>query len=100
MVELYFFFEALKKFRFPTAFIDMTKILFKNALASIKVNRSQTKTVEIGCDVRQGCPLAPFFFFGGSRNNECNDQSQNRKWNGEGHHAARESQATNHYTIC
>jgi hypothetical protein len=42
----------LKKFRFPTASIDMTKMLFKDALASVKVNGSQTKTFEIGRGVR------------------------------------------------
>jgi hypothetical protein len=48
MVELPFMFEALRKFGFPVEFIEMTRMLFKDASAMVKVNGSQTKAFGIG----------------------------------------------------
>lgn len=62
MEDLPFLFGALSKFGFPKEFVDMTKMLFKDVLATVKVNGSQTKSFGIKRGIRQGCPMVPYLF--------------------------------------
>jgi hypothetical protein len=62
MFNLPFLFGALEKYGFLAKFIEMAKMLFKEASAMVKINGSQIRTFDIGCGVRQGCPLAPYMF--------------------------------------
>jgi hypothetical protein len=62
MVDLPFLFGALSKFSFPEEFVDMTKMLFKDASATVKVNGSQTRSFGIKRGMRQGYPMAPYLF--------------------------------------
>jgi hypothetical protein len=43
-------------------FIKMVKLLFKDAITRICLNGCITKSFKIEVEVRQGCPLAPYFF--------------------------------------
>jgi hypothetical protein len=62
MVDWPFLFQAMSKMGFPPAFVDMVKMLFHEAAASIKVNNSHSTVFQIKRGVRQGCPLAPYLF--------------------------------------
>jgi hypothetical protein len=62
MVEHNFLFGVIRGFGFLEEFIKMTKMLFIETSAYMKVNGSQTAPFEIGRGIRQGCPLAPYLF--------------------------------------
>ncbi len=53
---------AMEKLCMVKEFINMVKLLFKNAEAIICINGSITKAFKIRRGVRQGCPLAPYLF--------------------------------------
>jgi hypothetical protein len=55
-------FDALDSFGFPKEFIGITKMLFLDAEASVKVNGSPSSSFQFRRGVRQGCPLAPYLF--------------------------------------
>jgi hypothetical protein len=48
--------------RIRQVFINMTKLLFTEALASVYLNGSPSRTFNIARSVRQGYPLAPYLF--------------------------------------
>ena len=52
----------MKQLGIPVEFINMTELLFSNAKASVKINGSPSRSFKISRGVRQGCPLAPYFF--------------------------------------
>lgn len=62
MVEWDFLFKSMLAMGFPPKFIDMVKLLFRHASASVKVNGVPSPTFKIERGVRQGCPLAPYLF--------------------------------------
>jgi hypothetical protein len=62
MVDFGFLFGVMHRMGFPTEFVGMTQMLFKDAAASVKVNGAQIATFQIGRGVRLGCPLAPYLF--------------------------------------
>lgn len=62
-VELRFLFYAMEKMGFPVAFIEMSKLLFTEAEASVCVNGRRNSKFPILQGVRQECPLAPYLFF-------------------------------------
>jgi hypothetical protein len=47
---------------FPIKFIAMTKSLFVDASASVKVNGDVSPAFVVEMGVKQGCPLAPYVF--------------------------------------
>jgi hypothetical protein len=62
MVDWGFLFGAMNTLGFPSEFIDLIKLLFKNATACVKVNGSLSESFKIARGVRQGCPVAPYLF--------------------------------------
>jgi hypothetical protein len=61
-VDWQFLFGALCNFGFPEEFVAMTKLLFEDAEAAVKVNGSSSSSFKILRGVCQGCPLAPYLF--------------------------------------
>lgn len=61
-VDWTFMFRAIAAFGFPPQFVDMTRLLFLDVAATVKVNGSLSEEFAIGRGVRQGCPLAPYLF--------------------------------------
>jgi hypothetical protein len=59
-VDLGFLFKALDQIGFPSRFLQMTQVLFKNAMARISVNKQSIEAFPIQQGVRQGCLLAPY----------------------------------------
>jgi hypothetical protein len=57
-----FLFLAMEALGFNQAFIKMTKLLLKDATASVCVNGEPSTPFKISRGVRQGCPLAPYLF--------------------------------------
>lgn len=62
MVDSTFLLRAVATLGIPLGFINMTKMLFLVAGATIKVNGSQSPSFAIERGVRQGYPLAPYLF--------------------------------------
>jgi hypothetical protein len=62
MVDWNFLFKAMIRMGFPSEFVDMIKILFRDAEACVKVNGSVSNSFRIERGVRQGCPIAPYLF--------------------------------------
>jgi hypothetical protein len=61
-VEWDFLFACLQRFGLAGQFIDLIKLLFTGASASVSINRGQTKSFPLCRGVRQGCPIAPYLF--------------------------------------
>lgn len=61
-VDWLFLFATITRLGFPSEFISMTKLLFGEASASVRVNGCISRTFPIEKGVRQGCPLAPYLF--------------------------------------
>jgi hypothetical protein len=75
MVDFTFLFGALRKFGFPEKFIEMTKMLFKDAFSTVKINGSQIRSLELGgCDARM--PTGSLYFFSSGKSYECHDKAQ------------------------
>jgi hypothetical protein len=62
MVDWGFLFRAMAEFGIPGEFITWTKLLFRDATASIKINGSPSPVFVIEKGVRQGCSLVPYLF--------------------------------------
>jgi hypothetical protein len=61
-VDLAFLFRVMERLGFPSEFINMSKLLFRDARACVSVNGRLTEKFTITQGVRQGCPLAPYLF--------------------------------------
>jgi hypothetical protein len=61
-VDLFFLFQALESLGFPPLFLNMTRLLFHNAVARVSINGKSTPAFPIQQGVRQGCPLVPYLF--------------------------------------
>lgn len=61
-VDWRFMFRALEVLGFPDYFIDLIRLLFLDAAATVKVNGCLSESFPIERGVRQGCPLAPYLF--------------------------------------
>ena len=62
MVDWGFLLRAMADFGIPKEFIAWTKLLFRDASASVKINGSSSPAFAIERGVRQGCLLAPYLF--------------------------------------
>ena len=62
MVDWGFLFRTMAEFGLSEEFISWTKLLFRDATTSVKVNGSPSPAFAIERRVRQGCPLAPYLF--------------------------------------
>ena len=62
MVDWGFVFRAMVEFGLLGEFIIWTKLLFRDATASVKINGSMSPAFVIERGVRQGCSLAPYLF--------------------------------------
>ena len=58
-VDWEFLFKAMKQLGIPVEFINMTKLLFSNAKASVKINGSPSRSFKISRGVRQGARWHP-----------------------------------------
>jgi hypothetical protein len=61
-VDWQFLFGSMVNFSLPEEFMDMTKLLFSDAEAEVKVNGFPSPSFKILRGVHQGCPLQPFIF--------------------------------------
>lgn len=52
----------MEKLGFSPEFVDMTRLLFYEAFATVKVNGSQFASFSIQRGVHQGCPLVSYLF--------------------------------------
>ena len=57
-----FLFQVMVKLNMPKYFVQATKLLFRDARASVCINNCLTETLPIQHGLRQGCPVAPFLF--------------------------------------
>ncbi len=57
-----FFFDVMERVWTAKEFIGMVRVLFQEVDVIACLNGSVTATFKIQCGVRQGCPLAPYFF--------------------------------------
>jgi hypothetical protein len=57
-----FLFHAMEALGFDAEFINMTKLLFTGATASVCVNGTTSKPFQLSRGVRQGCLMAPYLF--------------------------------------
>jgi hypothetical protein len=62
MIYWPFLFRAMGKLGFSKVFVDMTGLLFQEALVTVNVNGSQSASFIIERGVHQGCLLAPYLF--------------------------------------
>lgn len=46
----------------PNSFINMIRLLFRDAIVSININKRVTKPFEVHRGIHHGCPLAPYLF--------------------------------------
>jgi hypothetical protein len=54
--------ETMKTMGFHNKWTNQVMSLYSNASAAVIVNGEQSKTFQLQRSVRQGCPLAPYFF--------------------------------------
>jgi hypothetical protein len=62
VVSWRFLFRTMATMGLPSPFIDMIRLLFRDARAAVSLNGEPTESFEICRRVRQGCPLAPYLF--------------------------------------
>lgn len=62
LIDWGFLFRAMEALGFTSQFVDMTRLLFHDAAATVKVNGSLSEEFAIERGVWQGCPLAPYLF--------------------------------------
>lgn len=61
-VDWGFLFAAMSKLGFPIPFLNMVRLLFRDASNHVNVNGRLSPAFEIKRGVRQGCFLAPYLF--------------------------------------
>lgn len=61
-VDWTFLFDAMAKLGFPDGFVQMVKLLFKEASNHVNVNGRLSPAFPINRGVCQGCPVAPYLF--------------------------------------
>ena len=57
-----FLFQTMQRMDISEEFSKWVKLFFRGASASVNLNSSPGKNFKIERDVRQECPLAPYFF--------------------------------------
>ncbi|KAI7813124.1 reverse transcriptase [Triplophysa rosa] len=57
-----YLFQVLQKMGFPGRFLTWVGLLYREIISRILVNGNLSKAIDIGCGVRQGCPLSPLLY--------------------------------------
>ena len=62
MIEHAFLFKSLELFNFGDQFISVIKLIYRDMNSSVSLPFGTTQRFQIGCGIRQGCPLSPLLF--------------------------------------
>ena len=62
-ISHHYFFQILHRYGVSEWFIERLHVLYENATASVKINRTLAVPIPIQSVVRQGCPLSMILYF-------------------------------------